>query len=314
MEECKKNPSILKFQYLDIFDAKDLDCVFDFLNKSKVNNLSYEKAIEILLETSGSSYALTALNRFLAFTFSYGDSTGGLKSSEFENRSDLYTELINKLSINNRWNIVSLNYDVLFEQALKRHHPNAIPFNYEGIPLGSHSIEKSSLKIFKIHGSINWFGTQDQPVHSEEQAKSKKWTSLEWNFKHKKASIESVSCYTTELEQVLYELAPLRKVPIMAHYTASKFTNVNIKKLEFVRDKCLESLDSLSEVYIVGVKPPTQNDDEFLFTVFKKINKNAKQIIFVNNSETDCQIAKTVFFPKGKYFCNSLLEWVRNSS
>lgn len=71
--------------------------------------------------------------------------------------------------------VATLNYDVLFEESCRR---NLVDFDYGLARWNDRQMtdwRTPATKIFKLHGSINWTGSPEQILISDEPAKPERW-------------------------------------------------------------------------------------------------------------------------------------------
>ena len=149
----------------------EIQVAIDLLNKHP-NEDNYEVLMSRLDRDDRAT-----LNRLLLITFSdiserrkYGD----LSSFDegFRNQQDTYDRLLNTLNFKDKsWSVVSLNYDLLFEEAMRR---NSISFFYPHFRF-NYKEDQSGLpgvKIYKPHGSINFFTHGDYKISHGEPSSS----------------------------------------------------------------------------------------------------------------------------------------------
>lgn len=293
------NKEVRSYRGNIIFSVFQLLQLKYFYTCALVNHLTYEKAVSNLIEKADPRYMrlLDLLNRFIVFSFSSGNKFGGLFSTAFEPRRDLYSDLICKLNISpTEWVVVSLNYDSLFEQALISANK---PFEYVGIKAGNHyeSGAADAIKIFKIHGSINWYG--------DIRGSGRLTKSDELPY----PVYEDETIYCCKPAQELDEIRHSDKHPLMAHYEPKKGTFRNFQKLQSIREKCLEAATKCSAATIIGMTLPSRDDDKTVYCLVNRIAQSAKTIEYVSPSKEDCDKMQKMF-PHIKCSQETLAQWL----
>jgi len=216
----------------------------------------------------------------------------------FANRPDEYDRLIQKLEISGpEWIVISLNYDVLFEEALRRAR---IEFYY---PLFSFELgvtpDPKLLAVYKPHGSINFLGQADNQVGYNALPELGRPTGFKTNSSGETCPHYPIVYATPGGAEnvVTYAHEGALVSPIMANYTQGKESDTNDGTLGEVRKACLSQCKSDSEILIIGVNPILNSaDDPFcsalLSLAFKRVRyvgkdsaagKSIKQIF--NNAD-----------------------------
>jgi hypothetical protein len=189
----------------------------------------------------------------------------------FRSQPDGYDTLIERLKIGvDPWKIISLNYDVLFEEALSRAKIN---FQYVNVPVnwrGAHI--PGYLEIYKPHGSINFIAHSHQNIgHGRLAEVSTLTTSFGRNSKGE-VTLEEPIVFAGQpgAKNVIYEAVNSLKRPIMANFTNLKETDVNESVLRVVRSQAIEAAAKAESVLIVGVAPIVDEvHDPFCASFFK---------------------------------------------
>jgi len=240
------------------------------------------------------------LNRLLLITFS--DISGKrtkLDLSKFDYgfrfQYDGYDRLIEKLGLGDgTWSIVSLNYDLLIEEALRR---NSIEFIYPHFPFlyGQDQSALPGIRIYKPHGSINFFAHGDhrifhrEPLSSDDRGQpTGYYTDAKGNSSH---THPIVMATPPGVENILHiaDSASISE-PVMANYTKGKPAYTNQETLEQVRRDALAAFRAAGEVLIIGVKPIIDDaDDQFVCDV---LSASLKNLTYVSGSEDECRIIK----------------------
>lgn len=230
--------------------------------------------------------------------------------------TDGYDNLIDKLNIKNgMWSIVSLNYDILIEQALARHNISVI---YPHFPssYGQDQSVLSGVKIYKPHGSINFFVQPDPgrygyngSVHNNHSHMSIE-THIDKNGKFNPTYPIVMACPNGVDNVLCTVLASSPRRPVIANYTYGKISDTNQETLERVRQEALSAFREAMEIVAVGVRPiMDKKDDEFVSNVFSILG--LKNITYVSKSKDDCDNVKYLC-PNAEIFAEGLLDYLRN--
>lgn len=230
----------------------------------------------------------------------------------FKTQYDHYDSLISKLELGKSfkdWIVVSLNYDVLFEQALER---AGIPFQFFNFKTNLEY--KSSLNIFKPHGSINFavkpdvrmsYGekTQDEtPLEPTTHTEGKNGRIFA-QFPHKKAvKVESQS-----IHNIVRPIATW--YPMMANYIEGKEPEFNITDLECIRESIIAQLAQVEEIYVVGVKPVPRRDDAIVDEI---LNAGYEKFTYIGKDSEDIKQIQRLQ-PKAIVYRNGLYSFLKPS-
>ena len=234
-------------------------------------------------------------------------SFSGSKSIDlgFQNRGDLYDDLIVKLNINSTdWSIVSLNYDLLFEQALDR---AGIPYEYASMPGDDCGDSvRSRIVIYKPHGSINFssqfdfkfsYDGSDPPFgRPSEITKHEGFTSITPG----NIFILNSGCHGS-LEDSYY--------PIIAKFCEGKPSFICWPKLDEIRKDALELVKRSSETFVVGVRPSSHYDDSFVHGALLSAGK----ITYISPAQDDCSEVQRLN-PNATCITKTLKEFLRKEA
>lgn len=229
----------------------------------------------------------------------------------FNNSADYYDDLIQKLNIQpDEWNIISLNYDRLFEEALVR---NGLAVVYPHFPfsLGQSHLTQEGIRIYKPHGSINFFA---QPDHRFSYGNTPPEPGAATRIKFREngevcPNYPTIFAGMDGTENVLTRArSGAITQPVMANYTVGKDTDVNELTLKQVRDEAL-SLCSGARIVVIGVRPILDHtDDPFVTAV---LNSKFTEFSYVSKSSDPREIEKLKAIQRSGIFHDSgLLAYV----
>ena len=184
----------------------------------------------------------------------------------FVRSEDRYDELIRTNSIQpNDWIVISLNYDLLFEDALTR---IGIPFHYPVFPFAlGQDAPANSLPVFKPHGSINFFAQPDIHVVSGNQPPTRVREEMMTKF-YKNADGRTRPHYPIAYagmsgpENVITRVGQNTSYPVVANYAAGKDSDVNQPDLVAIRKQAIEAACKTDCLLIVGVNPILDRKDD----------------------------------------------------
>lgn len=297
----------------NFFSKSEIELIDQFVTKAIATGNSYEIAISKVLDGSaeGGKDLLLLLNRLIAFTFWCHAEGLGPQTEGFRTGEDLYDRCIEKLRLDSSWGSITLNYDILFEQALTR---KAIPFFHSGVGAGLVG-DKAGVPIFKIHGSVNWFPCQVQTIRTDDptpEQKRKGTVTMTWEETNRRFSIDFPEIFVSSGELIYQQLVrddPLLRSPVMAHYGPRKPVEVNFPTIEKLRSAALQIAKEAKLVFIIGVRPVKPEDDHVLHQIFELLR--GKKVFYVNPSKDDCHsISQQFGFSTSQ---KTFLEWVSES-
>jgi len=242
------------------------------LNAGKEHHWTYEQLIDQELRNYDPyNENLSLLNRLLVAAFSpppvsYNPPIPRLDHA-FDMRADLYDDLIKALEgkglDSTNLTFITLNYDLLLEQALQR---AGVTFNY--LLPGYNRIQGCG--FLKIHGSINWwgnFGPFRQLQQGEPVPYDLTLTTLGKDYKNIRVVEDPYdACIAVDTGD-----------PIIAHYAQGKPAYVNARTLAGIRREAAAECTAAAEALIIGVHPPVSpREDETLWEMFTSLK--ARQV------------------------------------
>jgi hypothetical protein len=248
---------------------------------------------ELLMDSWWSRHDGRALlhlaQRTLCYSFLVGRHCG------FLFRPDLMDTLIRHLSTVRNVTFISLNYDLLLEDALTRAKR---AYTYPRIPGVEGTIFTSNgqgapATIYKPHGSINWLSLRSDGTGSTLEIASKNSKPVKYM---KQSGILVAQTHGTYVSQdrtsLFYELEEAIDVemPVIAVYGAGKHAIENPEHLDGHRSACREMISDLSnpDVLAIGVRPVSSVDDPVLHKIVASLAGSAGQKEYVSPSSPEC--------------------------
>jgi len=217
----------------------------------------------------------------------------------FRSREDEYDKLVTVLKIEpDSWSIISLNYDILLEEALVRAN---IPFFYHRFPFGFRQDQSTEVgvRIYKPHGSINFFAHGDYKIyHHEPTPEDDRGLPTKFNQANDGTLVPNypicMASTVPDVESILHSANGGNiHQPVMASYTKGKPVHANDLALEAVRKDALDLCGRAEEILIIGVKPVLENsDDAFVASLFSMPFANVE---YVSKSSQDCLVIKELY-------------------
>ncbi|MBS1984823.1 MAG: hypothetical protein JST16_11695 [Bdellovibrionales bacterium] len=201
-------------------------------------------------------------------------------NTPFRKDKDLYSELAEQIHAlitgGMKVSILSLNYDILLEEALDQ---IGIKYGYVGLwGQSSASFGSPDVLFFKPHGSCNWRlinPAHGSPIRLEDE-ETLRGTSLEGTICSQDRTTALVSLYSGEL-------------PVMADYCDQKTGPMGQGTLKEIRRVFSKETIKFDEIFICGMNPVFAADvDQFVAT--ELFGKNAsKTTVFVFNPKDPCR-------------------------
>ncbi len=232
----------------------------------------------------------------------------------FKNEVDGYDDLIKRLNVEpTAWSVVSLNYDILLEDALDR---LGIQYFYPHFPvrLGDEEDNSDKVRIYSPHGSIRFFAHGDhkifhrEPTPEDDRGRPTKFTFLENGEVVPNYPIIMTCAPGTENILSRADRSSIDE-PVMANYTGGKSIDVNDVTLGSVRKEALQLCSQSDEIVIVGVKPIRDPAyDNFVTEVF---SINFRKIIYISGTTEECTLVKN-WHAHAETFSNGLLQYLKN--
>ncbi|HVX94656.1 MAG TPA: SIR2 family protein [Polyangia bacterium] len=218
----------------------------------------------------------------------------------FHERPDLFDELLARLVGRRRLMVISLNYDLLFEEALDRAKR---VFNYpalEGVALAA-SPASDVVPVYKLHGSVNWFsarsfsGSADLEIARESSRPVKLLNA---------GSMIASQTYATYVPKgrgnTFYEWEDgiVTSGPVAAIYGTGKRLLENPEHVQAHRDDCLNSVSGLdrADVVVIGMRPVSAKDDPTTSALMELLARLQGAKIYISPSESDCAAFRKVDF------------------
>ena len=262
------------------------------LNAGKEHHWTYEQLIDQELRNYDPyNENLSLLNRLLVAAFSpppvsYHPPIPRLDKA-FTDRPYLYDHFLQGLRLKGHYSrnltFITLNYDLLLEQALLR---AGDAFDYF-LP-GHNRIQGCGL--LKIHGSINWWGNfgpfrqlrQGEPIPYDLTL-----TTLGKNYKG------------IQVVEDPYEacIAVDTGDPIIAHYGHGKPVHVNARTLAEIRERAVGDCRAAADALIIGVHPPaSEKEDQTLWAILQSLKERRIPTGYVNLPPDTDTMEKTFHF------------------
>ncbi len=257
---CRRNTALLKSkwgaaQYVRIFSkAEEIFGLFPRIE-------DYEELLSLLsgADKTTSLSDRSILHRSLCLLFSDLSSISPQIDVDlgFRMKRDLYVELIEKINLAaDEWVVISLNYDLLFEQALEA---RKVKFFYPhfSTTLGAQPAQEG-VAIYKPHGSVNFFSKSGARSSFGEVTRdfSDGVTTFRRNSNDELCvehpDVFSIGCSPVNVAS--YAVNDLC-FPVMANFTYGKEADFNESNLLRVREEAISQCVRASDCLIVGVNP-----------------------------------------------------------
>jgi hypothetical protein len=242
------------------------------------------------------------LLRLLESAITWSMLTG--RGCRFSEQNDLFDELLDPNSEEKRRVtlpdiIVTLNYDMLLEEALRR---CGIDFYYPAL-----EENRRGVALYKLHGSINWrqvkpyAGSADPEVAKRQaQANHTRWVPSDrkpdlWTTETPNTSIVlERSALILELKQ-----ATNTQNTVMAVYGNNKPVATNQACVRQHREACRDHVVQLvdADVTVIGIRfQQNPSDDPDLDFLARALGRSSGKRVFVNPDSTDCEVASRLGF------------------
>lgn len=262
---------------------------------------------------------LELTQRLLAYAMNFGHACG------FHEQKDRFDDL---LHLFNPSVIVTVNYDLLVEQALRR---RSMRHSHPGIPApaapGSHRDIVSEgtgpvVPVFKLHGSVDWLPTRSGADGAtfeivEKQAAENPMTPRPNAPPGKKGetplfSYDTKHTYQTPNGGTLRTDLEHGDVPVIAVYGRGKPLLRNLAHVQAHRQACVNLLSpgSVGCVLVVGIRPVTTRDDRTLYNLLRQLGATDGEKTYVSPVRVDCaEFRRRRFTPVQK----TLADFLRDS-
>ncbi|MDB5037776.1 MAG: hypothetical protein JWQ35_1304 [Bacteriovoracaceae bacterium] len=210
---------------------------------------------------------------------------------------DGYDDLLDKLNIGSGdWTVISLNYDLLFEEAFRR---KDIALQYQHFPfsLGQDQSKEPGVRIYKPHGSINFFAKPDHRIfHHEPAPEDDRGQPTHYDFDEEgnpNPVYPIVFAGLPGAANVLTKVDSSHVVfPVMANYTRGKKSDANLRTLELVRQDALTIAKNAEEIIVIGVKPIGEPaDDNFAHEL---LSLPIPKYTYVTKDEADASVIRLI--------------------
>lgn len=224
----------------------------------------------------------------------------------FKNQNDNYDDLIKKLEINDTdWSVVSLNYDYLFEESLRRvskefFYPK-VPFQYT-----DDQTNAKGVAVFKPHGSINFFAQPHHVFsHGGQLSNHEHAMPTKFNFINDQAIPNYPIVYAAlpGADNVISRAGDAITKPIIANYTLGKAADINDSTLGGIRELVAKACLNAKEIVIIGVKPITDSNDDHV--VSNILETKFSKVTYVTRGDIDAQEVLKVY-PHAEVFTDGL--------
>jgi hypothetical protein len=216
--------------------------------------------------------------------------------------------------------VITLNYDLLLEEALVRARK---AYTYPGVRDiggtafvsrgGGQPSTDEPIPIFKLHGSINWLSHRSGMV-SQSPAVSRATTRpVAYSFNGPFPIAQTDAIYIPPNRHSLFrtlENSSDRAV-VAAIYGEGKHVVENPHDVEGHRTACWNKVSELNsaDVLVIGLRPVARPDDPPLFCLLRCLDSLQGDKVCVNSSKSDCE----EFNRRGYHtFPMSLQDWLTN--
>jgi hypothetical protein len=217
------------------------------------------------------------LNRLVAWAMLLGS------ECRFSQREDRYDELLALPAFTGKLAVITVNYDILLEEALAR---ASRKFRYPGIR-DSHQAN-GGLPVYKLHGSINWLQARIPAVSATYQvaqqiSAASPPVTLSGPDKGVETQLEYVPAGSRE--NLILELKHNGSAgsPILAVYAPGKPVPYNYECVASVQRECLDALRSNPKAgaTIIGLFIPPVGDDPRIDEVVADLTKRGGRVEYV---------------------------------
>lgn len=256
--------------------------MISILEEAKKTALGFEEAMNLLWNDQDSPWyeAPKRVNQLISWAFTTGD------TPQFVERSDLYDELVRKLFQKKGLAVISLNYDVLFEEAVYRVLGKEVVW-YPGVRFGQKEL---SLPVYKPHGSSNWFVLRGSSRSADLNIARKLAVPLALGpektpdsqreyaiLGDRKNLVSSMKRTHGHFDTVMALIMPRKKVPL------------NWPAVDRARDLCLEAIFSnpSANATVIGVHVPIDDDDPLVKKCLMALGQLEGQSTFINPSKDE---------------------------
>jgi SIR2-like domain len=212
----------------------------------------------------------------------------------FDEHPDLLDRLVRGLPRDRPLIVVTLNYDILIEDALGRAERRYTYPSVEGVDrtIFVSKVQGEPIPMYKIHGSINWLSLESGVVSSDLQVVRQSAKSAEYIDQGQFRVVQTYATYVPPHRRaLLFELERSTKTPVAAVYGTGKPVVANPRHVDAHRQDCCAEIAKLVEAdaLVVGLRPVGEDDDPVLHEVLRTIAKLEGEKTYVNPSDDDCR-------------------------
>jgi len=287
-------------------EDQQLDRLRSLIEKGRRHGWTHEQLIDNEV-ASGNAYNedLAVMNRLVIAAFApprtHWNPPIPRLDEAFSERADIYDDFLSKLKDKGctppNVIFVTLNYDLLLEQAIHR-----LGGTYDYM-LPGHA-RHQGFCLLKIHGSINWWGDMGSSGRLEEgKPIPAPLTLTSRGSVYKEIRIEGDP----------YEacLSSGGGDPILAHYGRGKPIFVNFPTLVEIRSRAIAECTAATRALIIGVHPPSfRQEDETAWEVFAALRSRRAPTQYVGLSrDTEIVADRFQFEPISKTFKEFVRTW-----
>lgn len=249
-------------------------------------NESSEENFELFFQDLDSDKT-DEINKFLCLCFCEPKTKYSEFKTGFDDREDDYDKLIEKCDLDENWEVISLNYDVLLEQALKR---KGINYHYDNFSFCYPPGDEIGIKIYKPHGSINFRSKFDIHIsHGQDREESLKLKPAGLSYTEDGEIVSEPPIYYAVLPDPanIHHIMHSTEHLVIANYRPKKDVNISYQLLKNVRLNAIRAWHTAEEVVVIGVKPVPVDDDKFVNTLLDDIKPS---IVYITASQTDADL------------------------
>ena len=254
---------------------------------------SEQKNFELLVQKLEDSERLL-IQRLIQVCFSELSLVKPALDLGFNKQADLYDDLVRKMRLPlANWNVISLNYDVLFETALERGENS---YRYPFFRKEACNRE-SGVNIYKPHGSINFFSKAEfSSSFGASLGEAPRATQIEISPEGKPILNHPIvfSAGTGGSSTLYKAIVNSGCNPVMANYTRGKLVEFNFRELKAVRRAAVRVAQHSKHVLVIGVRPILDSsDDSFVCELISALKNNSGSIAYVSKGNEDARVMES---------------------
>lgn len=261
------------------------------------SNIPFERLMETLAQHDHSWRLIGTIQRILCYSMLVG------WRCAFIAGTDHYDRLLQRVGRARRLVAITLNYDLLLEDALER---RGLRFTYPAVrgvagTIFTSSGEGAVVRVYKPHGSINWLAARSIGVSASLEAARKNTEPLKLTKSGPYFATQSYATYVPpNRTSTFYELEKSYNAdrPVVAIYGSGKHLMENPDHVEQHRSDCRKSIAELDEadVLAIGVRPTTRQDDPVLWEILEVLQKLRGLKEYVAPSQAECGVFQKLGF------------------